>query len=222
MKQDHIEQLKRKAKLHHRNNLGNSQYKDGILVHHLYGKSNETKLTWWDDFGFILNDYQVSVAWTHPRCGYLDQTKTLAHETVSKHGNPQYNENFTHEHDPIYKRVGKSRKVVDSYNTRFFNNSDYFEAVKKEHEKILVSSDLIIKPKMNPKWTNHSRFIYLCAPLEVRNENDLIVLADITRKLLRRETSIDDLFPNYTYSKQNWIDEKNQRGDNHFFAHAVA
>lgn len=222
MKHERTEQLKRKAKLFHRNNKRNSHNEEGLLIPHLYGKSNAIKLSWCDDFGFIINDYKVYVAWTHPRYDYLDKTRELAHETVSKLGYPQYTENFPHEREPIYKKVGKSRKVIRLYKTSFSNNSDYFEAVKKEHEKILVSSDLTIKPKMNSEWTKNSRLVYLCAPLEVRNENDLRVLADMTRKLLRREASIDDLFPHYTYSKQNWVDEKNLRGDNHFFAHTVA
>lgn len=51
----------------------------------------------------------------------------------------------------------------------------------------------------------HGRFIELCAPIEIRNEQDLIVLANLVRKLLKHETTLEQVFPHYVYAKDNWV-----------------
>ncbi|NOS96906.1 MAG: hypothetical protein HOP25_00335 [Methylotenera sp.] len=52
--------------------------------------------------------------------------------------------------------------------------------------------------------TKLSHFVELCAPIEVRNEQDLIILANLVRKLLKRETTLEKEFPDYIYTKDNW------------------
>jgi hypothetical protein len=70
MKNAHIERLKRRAKECHR--VRGDCFQDGMLVFHYYAGLPPDLLTWWDDVTFILNDYRVSLAWTHPRTAYED------------------------------------------------------------------------------------------------------------------------------------------------------
>lgn len=39
--------------------------------------------------------------------------------------------------------------------------------------------------------------------------------------LNKYEVTLNELFPNYCYTKQNWADEKAERGEKEFHVHAI-
>ena len=41
--------------------------------------------------------------------------------------------------------------------------------------------------------------------------DDVIAMVELTRKLLKRETTIDGAFPNYRFGRTDWIAESAQR-----------
>ena len=47
----------------------------------------------------------------------------------------------------------------------------------------------------------------LVAPLEVRNEGELAVVARLVRRLMLGETTLDTEFPGYRYSRTDWLRE---------------
>jgi len=49
--------------------------------------------------------------------------------------------------------------------------------------------------------------VALIAPLEVRNESELKVIADLARRLLLGQTSLDAEFPGYCYGREQWLEE---------------
>ena len=71
-KNRHTERMRRMAKLFHRNDRTTHFERGGIIVRHDYLYVAPDALTWWDDVGFILNNYRVSVHLVHPRQHYLD------------------------------------------------------------------------------------------------------------------------------------------------------
>ena len=233
MKNIYVENLKRRAKIYHQSNKRNRHLERDILVHHIYAYHEDLeRLTWWDDFGFILNDYKVAVAWEHPRQRYADEIKDLAYslvqerfpEPASEHKNLK--KFFKQIATPNYIKVGKSRKKIQSLNfDRDFINgplSNRFEESKKIEQIIGFTSEIEVKPSINSRWTNRSRFVSLCLPIEIRSESDLNVLASIVKRLLKRETTLDELFPDYVYTKDDWLVEKDLRVPNDLHSHLIA
>jgi hypothetical protein len=66
----------------------------------------------------------------------------------------------------------------------------------------------------------------LVAPFEVRNEADIAQVAEFTRALLLGKTSLQEAFPNYSYSNVDWVSEQincgESSGDSGVHAHRVA
>jgi hypothetical protein len=50
--------------------------------------------------------------------------------------------------------------------------------------------------------------VSLVAPLEVRNERDLAEVAQLAKRLLKRETTLEAEFPGYQYVRSNWLNEQ--------------
>ena len=50
--------------------------------------------------------------------------------------------------------------------------------------------------------------VTLVAPLEVRNEQELAELAQLARKLVLRQTTLDEEFPGYVYERQSWLEDQ--------------
>lgn len=233
MKNKYVENLKRKAKAMHKSNSRNRHYEDGVLIHHSYGHHKDLdRLTWGDACKFILNDYKVSVAWQHPRYRYANEVEDLVYsialenfpdkafelgETSSK----DFLEGFI----PTYTKVGRSRKKIEFYTWDSDLQSEI--EVKRAEERIRLkdsmslTSDIKVTPSITSEWTDHSRFVSICIPMEIRNKEDLKKLASIVKQLLKRETTLDSLFPNYAYSKNDWIAEQSKCIPNDLRSHAV-
>lgn len=232
MKNNYVENLKRKAKGLHKSNVRNRHYDDGVLIRHLYDHHHDReRLSWWDDCGFIMNDYKVSVAWSHPRTRYKEECDDLAHTiALEKFPYPVFDlvkqkGKILEGSTPHFVKIGKSRKKIDHY-TFDRTKSEIYLARRKEleglEESLSSTSDIKVTPSINSKWTNHSRFISICVPIEIRNENDLVQLVSIVKSLLKREKTLAELFPNYAYTKDDWIAEREKRVPNDLHSHAVA
>lgn len=117
MKPHEFELRIKNAKLAHKNNRLQTCFKNGILTRHLYADQQKSPLPWWDDFGFIINDYRVSVAWCHPRHAFRYFIEIEAIEMVLK-GDRELgldNANTESISKPIYKKVERSRKKEKWY-----------------------------------------------------------------------------------------------------------
>lgn len=223
MKTFYVEQRMKSAKLFHRNNQQHTHYENGILIHHLYPDRNENTLSWWDDVGFILNNYRVSIAWTHPRQAFLDHVQNLAFDMVSEaYSKDGLNSvKISEEQTPIYKKIGRSRKAIKFYKHNFLPDDGYIETLRKTESEIAACTDFVVVPKIDTCWKKRSRFVSVCLPMEIRNQGDLMALASTVKRLIKREVTLNELFPDFRYTKQNWADEKIERGDNEFHIHAV-
>lgn len=221
MKNKYIEQLKRSAKLHHQSNQ-TPGFQNGIIIRHLYDEENPIKLSWWDDVAFVLNDYIVNVAWQHPRNAYKDKVDNLAYDACAHLREPRSPDIFD-KSNPNYRRVGKSRKKIASYTMNRARDDGYYDALRTEEKRIARDSKngIVITPGMTTEWTNWSRFVSICAPIEVRGVKDLHTLANLTKRLLKRETSLDHEFPGYTYNQKDWVVEFQESDVIGIWSHAV-
>lgn len=202
MKNFYQEKLKLSAKIFHKNNRG-ERFSNGLIIRHQYEEANLTELSWWDDVSCILNDYLVTISWIHPRMAFKDQAENEAHKRVT-HLDTGINDLFS-QSEPNYVKIGKSRKKIISHTIKGpLLSSDWLAAFDAAYAEIIKTTDLQITPFIKSEWTSSGHFVELCAPIEVRNEQDLIILANLVRKLLKREITLEKEFPDYIYTKDNW------------------
>lgn len=223
MKTYQFEQRIKNAKLMHKNNRMQTCFANGILTRHLYSGEQKESLSWWDDFGFILNDYRVSVVWSHPRQVFRDFIESEAIELVLKN-NPelaQCTSSAELKQKPVYKKVGRSRKKVKWYEFGATPDDDYLTRLKEKELELEESTEFQALPSFDITWTNRSRLVIACIPMEIRTESDLVSLASVVRQLIRRDITMNDLFPGFRYTRWDWKNEAELRGKREFYVHTI-
>lgn len=211
MKNSYQEKLKMSAKVFHKNNRG-EKFTNGVIIWHQYDEADMTKLSWWDDVSFILNDYLVQVAWIHPRMAFKDRAEVDAHKKVAHLDTGV--DGFMGQFKPNYVKVGRSRKKMISRTlTGSLLSSDWMQAFDAAYAKTLKEADFQITPFIKTEWVQYGLFVEICAPIEVRSEQDLMALVNLVRKLLKRETTLAQEFADYTYARDEWIAESERRSD---------
>lgn len=202
MKNRYQEKLKLSAKSFHKSNRG-ERFSSGLIIWHQYEEANLTELSWWDDVSYILNDYLVNISWIHPRMAFKDQTEDDANKRIA-HLDTGVNDLFS-QSEPNYVKVGKSRKKIISHTIKGpLLSSEWAAAFDAAYAEIIKTTDLQITPFIKSEWTSSGRIVEICAPIEVRNEQCLMAIANLVRKLLKRETTLEKEFPDYIYTKDNW------------------
>lgn len=91
---------------------------------------------------------------------------------------------------------------------------DQFDAgVRAFHryEEFAEGLDLSVRPVFSRCTLDWCTGLELCIPVEVRNLGELKVLAEIGRRLLKNETTLEALFPGYAYERKEWLAERPQR-----------
>lgn len=218
MKNSYQENLKRSAKLFHRNER-DANFTNGLLVYHLYPRQKTSMLSWWDDVDFILNNYQVKLSWQHPRQDYLDYINS---ETLKSIDHIPF-DIFASIATPNYIKVGKSRKKVSSYVQDTSNGLDEFSvAYDDAFERLSLSSEFVVRPDMRGQWSKYGYVIDICAPIEIHGVDDLTKLVTLVKRILNHETDLDHEFPDYSYTRDQWIAEGlHNRGDKLEIAHQI-
>jgi hypothetical protein len=90
-----------------------------------------------------------------------------------------------------------------------------------EAEQAMRTANFEIRPFLKSQWCKNSRIIYLCVPIEIRNETDLHQLVVLTRRLLKREVTLSDAFPSYRYTRADWEREGLSAADTNLYVHKV-
>ncbi len=203
MKNRYQENLKKSAKLYHRNKR-NSNFIRGLIYYHQYDAENASTLSWWDDVDFILNDYRVILTWNHPRHAYQDHIKSEARKSIA-HLDVNMDDLFN-DATPNYVKAGQSRKVIKSYTVNKFSEAfgKLSTAYTQALQEIPHSGMYQAKPSITTGWLACGYLVDICVPIEVRDVEDLVQLAHLVKRLLKRETSLDSEFPGYVYSKEQW------------------
>ncbi|MDO5651583.1 MAG: hypothetical protein Q4G13_05550 [Moraxella sp.] len=205
MKNKNFERKRQQAKRHAKKyNPANGFNEQGNHVIHSYEEKRE--LGWWDDVDFMLGSQRIHVAWIHPRTHYEDLCSELAHKQKPY----PYNTLKPLDKKPIYPTKGTKRQRKKA---KFFEwtipeeRKNYFEELRKLENEILQSSDIVVRPYFKVEQLDWCRFVNVCLPIEVVDEATLNNMANIVRQLLARTTTLDELYPNYQYDKNDWIKE---------------
>ena len=179
----------------------------GLFVPHSYAGIKPDALSWWDDVGFILNRRRVIVWWRHPRDVYRTAIEELAHEQA---GEFPFDDWLMRGAIPNYRKVGRSRKKIVSYTCRPPSEASraYFQRLRAlEQEMSAQGIDCSVRPSSKRKRLSWATGLELVAPLEVRNEQELAVVADLARSLLLGRTTLEREFADYCYDKAIWLSE---------------
>ena len=209
MKNPHYESLGRRMREYHRHHkwrLADS----GLYIPHAYWDMTPQRLSYWDDVGFILNGRRIMVWWRHPRDLYKSRLESLAWEEA---GDGPRDDWLFEGGTTNYKRVGKSgkRKKVLSY-----TSCAPSEAQRQHYDKL----DQIVKrltkegidQEVRPSWKwarlTWAMGVSLVAPLDVRNEQEVAGVAHLTRKLILRQTTLDQEFPGFVYNRADWLEDQ--------------
>jgi hypothetical protein len=210
MKDPRLERMTRLQRLNHRKNPWPLS-KDGLYIPHCYKSMQPDALSWGDDVGFILNQRKVFVDWSHPRCEYAEEIRSRASLLA---GEDPCDDWVLNGITPQYKKVGLSRKKIVRYICRSPSNEQLEYDERKQSIEHRLSQEGIAHhvscawKRLRQDWATH---IFLVVPLEVRNEVELAQVATLARSLLLGQTTLDAAFPNYCYSKADWLSEASQR-----------
>lgn len=156
---------------------------------------------------FILNDYRVIVAWNHPRFAYQKFIESEARKNIS-HLDVNMDDMFNLT-TPDYVKAGQSRKIIKSYTINKFPEefANWSQAYKLALQEITHSVMYQVKPFIKTQWLANGYLIKICAPIEVLSVEGLVQLVNIVKRLLKGETNLNREFPDYIYTKEQWLIE---------------
>jgi hypothetical protein len=209
MKDPRQERLWRQQRQYHRNHPWRLD-QGGLFVPHSYAETKPDALSWWDDVGFILNRRRVIVWWQHPRSLYHNAIEERAWELAGPDPEDDW---LTRRATPNYRKLGRSRKKIVSYTYHPPSEaqSQYYDRLRALTQEISAQGmDCEVRTSIKRQRLYWATGLGLVAPLEVRNRQELAVVADLAKRLLLGQTSLDAEFPGYCYTKANWLSEQAQ------------
>lgn len=211
MKNPHYERLGRRMREYHRAHqweLPNG----GLYIPHTYSDMGPETLSYWDDVGFILNGRRIIVWWEHPRYVYAEAISAMAWEEAGDGpGDDWLFEGATKK----YKMVGKSggRKKLSSYTSRAIPEAQqqHYAKLRQIKERLTQNGiDLEVRPSWKWKRLSWAMGVSLVAPLEVRSEQEIAEVARLARKLILREATLAQEFPDFVYDRASWLRDQSR------------
>lgn len=206
MKNRNQELLRRMQRQYHRRHPWNLQ--GGLYISHSYTEIQSDALSWWDDIGFILNKRRVIVWWQHPRCVYSD---AIDERSWLEAGDGPQDNWFMDGAKKNYRKVGASRKKIVSYTCKELSVEQklYYEHLENTRQHIKIEGiDFEAYPSWQQENLSWAVGVNLVAPIEVRNEKEVALLATLTRRLMLRQTTLEAEFPAYRYGRSEWLKEQ--------------
>lgn len=207
MKNKKVEKLYQLAKNNRKTkNSGGSKYK----VYHSYLDEDRNLLRtkgYWDDVGVYGGSLFTVICWTHPR--YMFEEKIREH--VYEKMNTLYKEeSFFNNFNKKYKKVGKSRKKVISY--EYCVDTEYNSPQKISYNQLfedeLKVTNHIQKCYINTYITKSARYIHVCYPVEVICEDSLKKMTDEVMGYSRDYSKFYEKYGEYGYSLSDYMNEK--------------
>lgn len=183
---------------------------DGLCIPHSY--PGQCMLSWWGDVGFILSGRRVMVWWEHPRMRYVDEIRKLARELAGA----QPNLLMQRIEQPFWKRVGQSRKKVVAYQVGDSSAEEraYFEKIEAAECRLRKEGiDYSVHPHATVRWFSWGIGVELCARMEVRNIQEIQVLAAAAKRLLAGKVTFEEAFPGGSYDRNSWLAEESARAN---------
>lgn len=207
MKIPRLEAMRRSQREYHRSHPWGLSA-GGLYIPHTYEEKTADSLTTWDDVGFILNGRRIIVWFEHPRYVYGEALWNKVWELV---GDGPTDNWLTEGGTKNYKRIGRSRKKLVSTTLRAPSPAKraHYDLLKATFERLSSEGIAYSVPvSWKPKRLWWAMGVNIVAPIEIRNEQDLAELASLAKKLLKGQTSLQNAFPNYRYTRDEWLRER--------------
>jgi len=207
MKNRKQELLRQMQRQYHRNHPWCLQ-RGGLYIPHSYKETPPDALSWWDDVGFILNKRRVIVWWQHPRCIYSD---AIDEQSCLEAGDAPQSSWLVDDMQKNYRKVGASRKKIVSYTCKepSIGQKQYYERLSNIRKRISAEGiDLEVHPSWRQENLTWAVGISLVAPIEIRNESEIEILAFLARRLMLRQTTLEAEFHDYRYGRAEWLKEQ--------------
>lgn len=209
MKNPYIENLYRRMRQFHRHHQWHLE--KGLYVPHM-NPDPITKLSWWDDVGFILNGRRIKVFWVHPRMKYSDAIDELAWKEAGD--SPLSGKDIFGPSEKQWTKVGRSRKKVTSYVTRQTPDTQrtYYDKLSSIKMRLEAEGiDLVVKPTISVEPLSWGRHVSICIPMEARDEKELKDIAVLVKRVLKGETTLAKEYPEYQYGREDWLSESSYK-----------
>ena len=210
MKSRHREKLRRQAKEYHRTN-GLAADEGGIQSRHVF--EPDCLLSWWHDLGFVFNKRGMMIWWTHPRLRYADAISDAAWNEA---GTPPKSASPLFASEPQWKRVGRSRKKIISYLARETPAElrRYYDHLQNIETRLRATGIVHqVSPALRVTQLKWGTGIDLCVPMELRTKEDAEAIVALSKKLLKRGTTLALEFPEYQYGQIEWLNEAQARAE---------
>ena len=176
----------------------------GLFVPHSY-EGSARPLTFWDDVGFILNRRRVLVVFQHPRNFYLEKTYEIARQMV---GTPPASAWVSGESEVQWEKVGNSRKKVKSRRLDLPSpeSSAYMDRLTEMEKRLQQDGiDFAVPVSIRRTRLPWSTMVEIVVPMEVRNVKQLSEVADLTKQILKGQTTLKNEFGEYRYTREDWL-----------------
>lgn len=208
MKNKHFEWMRAEAKKYAKTWWRNSTVnKDGNALYHCYTEPKTEG--WWDDVAFRLGSQVVIVWWVHPRMKYSDTVENMAIEACN-HLYP-HDDNWFEGGTKIYKKLGKNKKRKRHIMTQMKESSSsmkkWSDALRAKEKEIHSDNEISVRPSISVQQLSWARGVELCMPVEAVDAISVNEMANIAKRLLKGEVTLEQLFPGYTYTKEDWTKE---------------
>ena len=215
MKNPRLERFRIQSRQTHRHHTWELE-EDGIHARHAY--QPERVLSWWSDYGFVLNGRRVMIWWVHPRMKYADEISDRAWKEA---GPPPDESDGILDTKTIWRKVGRSRKKIFAHQSSPTPDAwrTYYDLVSA-HETRLRNEGITfeVRPSVRVQTFNWCTGIDLCIPMETRNHIEACALVSLTKELLKRETTLAEAFPSYQYGLTDWLAESADREEDQAMA----
>jgi hypothetical protein len=206
-----IEALRERAKIYKKTKAFKCtrswDHKLGIKVYHLYTGDGARDKGWWDDTAFIMGSQQVTVGWVHPRYRYQNICDDKAWEDT-KEQYPRREGDFFEGSTPNYRYLGKNkkRKKIVSWTMKPTSQEfrDYYEILDAKKKEIQQTGDLVATCDFKVSQLGYCRWVDVCYPIEVLNEQSLKELADFVRECIQNPGSFERTWGEYKYTREDW------------------
>lgn len=206
MKNTNQERLTLSQRLYHRNHTWKLT-SNGLYLPHSYEHKTPDDLSWWDDVGFIYGGRRIIVWFQHPRMIYSDEIDERAFLEAQE---PLEDDWLIKDSVKNYKKVGASRKKIESYTCQPLsaNRLAFYDRLKVIRNRLtLYGIDFKVKPSLKIERLDWAIGISLIVPMNAMNHNDMSKIADVAKRLLTRQSTIDNEFPEYEYQRSDWVRE---------------
>lgn len=209
MKNRHIEKMIASSKKYAKTARSDRRWdsKRGIKVYHVYRDKDGVQYrdkSYWDDVQFKMGSQMVTVFYTHPRYEYTEKCQSMAYDQLKSVGEKAAEGDLFEGSTPVYKYTKKGRKKLAAWRMPEREPDNFFEKWRELEIDLCKNSDWVQRASMKVTQGGYCRFVDVCIPLEVCNEDQLAELCEVVRACLKTPGEFEKRYGDFTYTNADY------------------